>query len=518
MKIVRSILLAGTALGLAACGADDVASPGEGTLVVVTPAPAPTTPAPTPTPTPPAPGVGNPADDCPTGTGRLGTINIGGDATQQLRICQISGTLTGNIVIEDIPGVIYSLGGTVRVGRDIGADGNDPNGSAATLTIDPGVVIFGSSGADALVINRGSQIFAEGTPTSPVIFTSRANVEGTSGVDSIGQWGGLVILGRAPQAVCLAAGATPGSVDCENEIEGVAGALYGGDLPADSSGRLQYVQVRYPGFEVTQGNELNGISLGGVGSGTFFQNVQVHNSSDDGIEWFGGRINSAFLVLTGIDDDSLDVDEGFKGAAQFVLVAQRQNGGDHIIEGDSDGNENLAPRTNFVLSNVTFLGGGPSVDTAILFRGSMDATLANAIVTSPAACLDIDGDFTLDPADAMLDENGPPVFSSVFFDCSAAVVADGNEAGVQALLDADANNESDGTAALVDNLFPGATEQAVTAADPTGIDSSFVAADYIGAFEDANDRWFDGWTCGVGGGTACETPPVPAASVVSSGS
>jgi hypothetical protein len=445
---------------------------------------------------------------------------VGGDATQQLRICQISGRITENTVIEDLPGVIYSLSGTVSVGIDIGADGAAPNGDAAILTIDPGVVIFGSSGADALVVQRGSQIFAEGTPTNPVIFTSRANVEGTSGIDSIGQWGGLVILGRAPQAVCLAGGATPGTVDCENEIEGVSGSLYGGDLVADNSGRLSYVQVRFPGFQVTDGNELNGISLGGVGSGTTFDHVQVHNSSDDGIEWFGGRVNSSFLVLTGIDDDSLDVDEGYQGSAQFVLVDQRENGGDRVIEGDSNGDEDLIPRTNFVLSNVTFIGGDPGdLDDAILYRGSMDATLANAIVTSPADCLDIDGDFTATrAADAALDENGPVVFSSVFFDCTAAVEADGNEAAVQALLDADANNVSDGTNSLVDIIFPGATEQAVTAIDPTSISSTFVAADYIGAFEDSNDRWFDGWTCGVGGGTSCETPPVPAASVVSSGS
>src|SRR3546814_2536295 len=136
------------------------------------------------TPTP-----GGAADDCPTGTANVGVIN-------DLRNCQISGTITGNRTIANLPGVIYSLSGAVTVGVDVGGDGNAPGGQQGILTIEPGTVIFGSSGADFLLVNRGSQLFAEGTATQPIIFTSRPNVEGTSGADSIGQWGGLVALGR----------------------------------------------------------------------------------------------------------------------------------------------------------------------------------------------------------------------------------------------------------------------------------------------------------------------------------
>ncbi|WP_373995859.1 hypothetical protein, partial [Leptospira interrogans] len=118
------------------------------------------------------------------------------------------------------------------------------------LTIDPGVVIFGSSGADYLLIERGSQINAEGTASRPIVMTSRQNIVGTATEDSIGDWGGLVLLGRAPQNRCNVPGATGGTVNCEQNIEG-AGGLYGGATATDSSGRLRYVQVRYAGFQVT---------------------------------------------------------------------------------------------------------------------------------------------------------------------------------------------------------------------------------------------------------------------------
>ena len=165
---LRTLLMIGSALTLAACdGAKNIASPGEGTLVTPPPAPAPA-PAPAPTPTPTPTGA---ATDCPTGTANVGVIN-------SLRNCSLSGTITGALTLRNIRGVVYSLNGRVNVGVDLGADPGAPaaGGSQGILTVEPGVVVFGSSGADALVINRGSQIFAEGTATRPIIFTSRSNM------------------------------------------------------------------------------------------------------------------------------------------------------------------------------------------------------------------------------------------------------------------------------------------------------------------------------------------------------
>src|SRR5690606_4686737 len=145
----------------------------------------------------------------------------------------------------------------------------------------------GSNGADFLVVNRGSKINAVGTATDPVVFTSRQSVLGTTDLDSIGQWGGVVLLGRAPISNCPGT-ILPGQPTCEAEVEGASGALYGGNSETDSTGELRYVRVMHSGFEVLPNVELNGITLAGLGNGTKVEYVQVHNSSDDGFEWFGG--------------------------------------------------------------------------------------------------------------------------------------------------------------------------------------------------------------------------------------
>ena len=494
-KQFRSVLFAGVAaFAVTACGADDVASPGEGNLVIL-PTPAPS-PAPTPTPTPTPPPTGGPAADCPTGTANVGTITTGNNET--VRNCQISGVIQGNLVVPKRTGTIYSFSGAVEVGVDGGAQG--------VLTVEPGVVIFGSSGGDFLLVNRGSQLFAEGTASNPIIFTSRQNIAGAAGVDSIGQWGGVVILGRAPISNCATGGVdNPGGTrtDCSAIVEGPTNAVYGGTLPADSSGRIAFLQVRYPGFEVSPGNELNGITLAGVGSGTFFQNVQVHNSSDDGIEWFGGRVNSKNVALTGNDDDSIDSDFGYKGFNQFYLVVQRANGGDRTWEADSNGDENARPRQNFRLANATLVSRGASGSGAILFRGGGDYSLLNSIVTSrnTGACVDINSATTIQAADANLDENGPPVFQSVFLSCPTSFAGSGNitAAQIQTIFNAGSNNIAAGTSTLANvsaafAFINGANENGVAV---FSLSSAFEQVNYIGAVRDANDARFQGWTCGL---------------------
>lgn len=496
----RSLVLGCSLLALAACGPDDVASPGEGGFVGGGPAPA---PAPTPSPTP-APGT--PAASCPDGTANVGTI-------ANRRNCQVSGVITGNLTLQNLPGVIYSLSGGVRVGNDVGGDGNAPGGDPAILTIEPGTVIFGSSGADYLLISRGSQLFAEGTSTNPIIFTSRQNIEGTATDDSIGQWGGVVILGRAPTSDCIGGGAVGGSVDCQGAVEGVSNAFFGGASPADNSGRIRYVQVRYSGFEVAPGNELNGITLAGVGTGTTFEYVQVNNSSDDGIEWFGGGVNGRYMVLTGNDDDSLDMDLGWDGALQFVIVLQRATGGDRIIEGDSPGNENSTPRTHAHIANATFVS--QRSNDAILLRGGMDFTLANSVVTGSPICLDVDGNGTMQAAGAGPEEAGPPRFESVFFSCPTPFrdEADISGAAIAAAFNAGSNNTASGASTLTNLFVNGANENAVVGFGLTSISSFFTATNYIGAVRNNSDLWFEGWTCGLGLGTpSCTAVPENTAS------
>ncbi|WP_417620136.1 hypothetical protein [Parasphingorhabdus sp.] len=507
-KQTRSVLFAGVAaLAVTACGADDVASPGEGGNVTInnnsTPAPS---PAPTPTPTPP----GTPATDCPVGTANVGTITTG--SGEMARNCQVSGVIQGNLILPkrpDTENTVYSLSGAVEVGID--------GGTSGILTIEPGVTIFGSSGGDFLLVNRGSQIFAEGTASKPIIFTSRQNVLGTSGVDSIGQWGGIVILGRAPISDCATGSASnPGGArtDCDAIVEGPSNAVYGGTLPADSSGRLSYVQVRYPGFEVSPGNELNGITMAGIGSGTFFQNIQVHNSSDDGVEWFGGRVNGKNLVMTGIDDDSVDSDSGFQGANQFVLAVQRPNGGDKIVEGDSNGDEDAEPRQRHKLANVTFVSNGG--DEVLHLRGGADFEFYNAVMSGPDQCINLDGAAIVQAAGAAADENGPPIFESTFLSCGTAFKDDGNitVAVIQTIFNAGSNNTANGTSTLAAGAWPlafinGANENGVTPFAASGADAWFEDVSYIGAVKDANDARFMGWTCGLYAvDPACTDAPV----------
>lgn len=504
MSYLRALLVLGSASVLGACsGATDVASPGDGVIVF----PPPSDPAPPP-PTPPVPPPPSPTPaDCPTGTSNAGTITVLGTA---LRNCQLSGVITGNLLLRNIPNLVYSLSGGVRVGQDVGGDGTKPGGAQGILTIEPGVVLFGASGADFLMIERGSQIFAEGTATRPIVFTSRTNMEGTAGDNTIGQWGGLVILGRAPIHTCIGAGIPGGSAQCESRVEGADG-FYGGATPNDSSGRLRYVQVRFPGFEVTPGNELNGITLAGVGSGTFAENLQVHNSSDDGIEWFGGRVNHRYLVITGADDDSFDTDFGWRGHVQFGLVYQRATGGDRLVEAETSGFDLRSPRSRPTFVNISFIG--RRAPNGLLFRGGTDFHVWNSVVQKDAgACVQMADAFTIatDPAN---DKLGPPDLRSVFLACAGGPAnGSGGVTTQQAtdILTETARGNTVGTSSLTDNWFPGANELVVATFNAAGQNSSFTTTTYVGAFRNADDRWYNGWTCGLGGATpSCSVAPLP---------
>jgi hypothetical protein len=297
----------------------------------------------------------------------------------------------------------------------------------------------------------------------------------------------------------------------------VNNGFYGGASASDNSGRIRYVQVRFPGFEVAPGNELNGITLAGVGRGTTIDHIQVHNSSDDGIEWFGGTVNQSHIAITGADDDSIDTDLGFKGFIQFAYVHQRTTGGDRIIEADSPGNEDANPRQNTRLANFTFVSNRTA--DPILLRGGTDFTLINGVVRGGGTCLDIDGNATVQAANNAIDEVGPPIFRSVLFQCPTAArdEADVPLASITPLITGN-NNVLNAVSSLL-ALFtggplglPGANETGATSTNPTGFNTAaqgnfFTAANYVGAFSSATDTWFQGWTCGLQTGSSCATAP-----------
>lgn len=503
-NVSRTIVLGCGLIILAGCGADDIASPGTGGNITINNPPA--TP---PPPPPPPPALVTPAGGCPTISNNTGGLidegTITGD-TGEYRVCTMPARFTSSSTLPYIAGVLYRMNGRVDVGSDGGPTPDNTDGLDDTnveLTIEPGVIVY-ASGSSFLMVNRGNTIQANGTATRPIIFTSRDNVIGGSFIsdDSSGQWGGVVLGGRAPVTDCIAPGATPGTIACERQVEGAAApAVFGGATANDSSGSMSFVQIRYSGFVLSGDNELQSLTTGGTGTGTNFENIMSYNSSDDGVEFFGGFVNMKGLVVVGAEDDSIDTDTGVKTNLQYVVAVQRQEVGDTIIEADSNnGLQDQTPRQNTQISNATFIQ-RKTDDQVVRIRGGTDYALVNTVIvdnsTNGTACLRIDLPETLRAADASLDDVGPPRFESLVLDC-ATDFRDGSSgttaAQVQAEFDAGSNNNASFTNTLTMTYINGANENAVVAFDPTSLSSFFENAGFIGAAR-AGDTRFEGWTC-----------------------
>ncbi len=261
--------------------------------------------------------------------------------------------------------------------------------NGVTLTIEPGTIIKGVEGegslASALIVARGGRLMAEGTSSNPIIFTSMLDdieVGQSAGTNlseaDNGLWGGLIVLGNAPISADASA----------VQIEGIPAdetyGLYGGNDPSDNSGIIRYISVRHGGTLIGEGNEINGITLGGVGSGTIIEYVEVVGNKDDGVEWFGGTVNVSNVLVWAADDDAIDVDQAYSGTINNALVIAF-SGTDHALE--IDGPEGSIDGS-FTLSNATLLG----VDDEIAdFRDGAMGTLTNIYISgfvSPSADLD----------------------------------------------------------------------------------------------------------------------------------
>ena len=237
-----------------------------------------------------------------------------------------------------------------------------------TLTIPAGTIIKAASGtgadASTLIVARGGKMIANGTADNPIIMTAAAdNIEvgGTypeSGpalnVDTRGLWGGLLVLGKAPCSFK--------SDVTELQIEGIptsdTNGLYGGSVADDNSGSFQYISIRHGGAEIGEGNEINGLTLGGVGTGTTVNQIEVLGNVDDGIEFFGGTVKATNLLVWGQGDDAIDVDQGYAGTIDGALVVLTA-ASDHGFE--IDGPEGSAPG-RFTLKNATVIGATDDCD------------------------------------------------------------------------------------------------------------------------------------------------------------
>jgi hypothetical protein len=223
------------------------------------------------------------------------------------------------------------------------------------LTIEAGTVIRAKAGqgtlASALIVSRGGRIIAEGTNTEPIIFTAEADdLSGSVPLKTKGLWGGLILLGNA--VINTESG--------EDLIEGIPisepRGVYGGIDDDDNSGILRYVSIRHGGTNIGEGNEINGLTLGGVGRQTIIDHVEVISNVDDGVEVFGGSVNLRNIVVSFCGDDSFDFDQGYHGKCQFLLALDNEES-DKAIE-CSGGLEPLALiRSNFpTLYNLTIFG------------------------------------------------------------------------------------------------------------------------------------------------------------------
>ena len=225
----------------------------------------------------------------------------------------------------------------------------------ATLTIEAGTTVYGKIGTKAsLIIRKGGKLNAIGTATSPIVFTSEYTKPGSLQEPAAGDWGGIILLGKAPINVTSGSGQIEGTGDLND--------TYGGTDPNDNSGTLKYVRIEFPGVAFAKDNEINGLTFGGVGAGTTIDYIQVAYSGDDSFEWFGGTVNCKHLIAYAGTDDDFDTDFGFQGKLQFLLgvrdpLVADQAGTSNGFESDNDGTGSLnSPRTSPTWWNVTLIG------------------------------------------------------------------------------------------------------------------------------------------------------------------
>lgn len=422
-------------------------------------------------------------DDSTTNNGSTTPVGV----TLQDRIIS-SRVLTGNINENvELPKGRYTLRGYVYVNN------------RARLTFAAGSTIVSDTvNKGALIIEQNSRLICDGTASEPIVFTSGK----APGQRKPGDWGGIAIAGNAPTNRT-----TPPL------LEGGINAVYGGSLANDNSGILRYVRIEFAGIAADPNSEINGLTLGGVGSGTIIENVQVSYGNDDAYEFFGGTVNCRNLIAFATADDDFDFDFGYVGRIQFGVSLRDPlfvDGGDagNGIECDNDGAGTTAtPRTRPVLSNFTFLGPNGAAGTLAnhnfntRFRRSTQFVLVNSILAGyRVAGFQFESDST---AASYLDGR------SIFRNNLVHAVADPYRVNSTTLTNAAAvrtKAESEGCITYSDwnslqlenpfslsapNFLPKAGSPALSGASFTGL-TGFTTTTYVGAFGTTN--WMQGWT------------------------
>jgi hypothetical protein len=259
----------------------------------------------------------------------------------------------------------------------------------AKLTIEAGTMVQGLPGqgenASALIVARDGSIQAEGSAEKPIVFTGDGDtyIGDNFTTSATGTWGGVLVLGTAPT----------NNPTQDHQMEGIPSdqgypSLYGGNNPDHNAGTVKYISIRHGGTNIGAGNEINGFTLGAVGSETTIDYIEVISNVDDGVEWFGGTVNTKHLFTAYCGDDSYDYDEGFQGKGQFWVTIQADGRGDRLGEHDSGGDgEGTTPYSMPTIYNATYVGHGGNL---ITFRDDAGGTYANSIFFNTSGGIELE--------------------------------------------------------------------------------------------------------------------------------
>jgi len=395
--------------------------------------------------------------------------------------------------------------------------------AGALLTIEPGTVIKGRAKANpadatALVIARGARINANGTAAAPIIFTAESDNLNTTTPNLTesdrGLWGGVVILGRA----------RINTVSGQGNIEGIATndarGIYGGTDDDDNSGVFRYVQIKHSSAIVAANVELNALSLGAVGRGTVIEYVDAYAANDDGFEFFGGTVNTKYLISSFNDDDNFDWDEGFRGKGQFWFAIGATDKGNQAMEMDGgttpeDGQPYAIPE----IYNATLIGSGATSGNALsqglIFRDNSGGKLYNSIIhdyRGYAARIETESAQSQDSAkrlaagDLAITNNIFGTFGAGTTDAELFISPNATTGGAAPAANYTANHIKAGNRINTDPRLtgisrtrnkgldprPAAGSPALTGAKTPPSDGFFTQTDYLGAFKAAN--WAKGWS------------------------
>jgi hypothetical protein len=399
---------------------------------------------------------------CPAGTTAAGND------------CALPNSITNELILP--AGKRYVVNGRVSV----------ENGGK--LSIAPGVTVVGGAAATApnfISVKQGGRIYAEGTKEQPITFTGPTPTPGS--------WAGLVIAGRS---IC-----NDGTPEQPCRFEAVPDITYGSTTPVldDNSGVLRYVRILWAGQQIAPNEELNSLTLLGVGNRTVLEHVQVDGGLDDGFEFFGGSVNGRYLVCSNMGDDCFDFDQGYNGRIQYALGFQGSNPDittdSNGIESDNDSSNNdKQPRTQPVISNVTLVGAGSVGNEGARIRRGSGGNYSNILITGfRDRCLNLDDAGTFALGTASVQGERLTFTNSFIGQCAGGAFEDaaGDTYPVSGWFAAGAGN---GTGDPQLTGFLPAAASPVVSGGKAPADGFFQPAAYRGAFAGPTDNWTKGWT------------------------